>query len=148
MALVYFAPVLDVRLQPRQQSSRERPRPVFPTPLQVWESGEAYTVQLWAPGADRERFHIEATAQQLSISGEIQVHGPEGAELLYQEVEAQPFQRTLKLSKTIQPEKVSATYRDGILTLTLPKADAARVVKVQVGTSTPSEAVTVESQPA
>ena len=146
MTTLYFSPLLEVH--PLRRDRTSPPRSALPTPLQVWESGEAYTVQLWAPGADRERFHIEATAQQLAISGEIQLQGPEGAQLLYQEVEPQPFQRTLKLSKTIQPEKVSATYRDGILTLTLPKADAARVVKVQVGTSTPSEAVTVESQPA
>lgn len=157
MQLVYFTPILDVRVQqstldfPRQQSSGEHPRTFFPTPLQVWESGEAYIVQLWAPGANRERFHIEATAQQLSISGEIQLQGPEGAELRYQEVEPQPFQRTLKLAKSIQPEKVSAIYRDGILTLTLPKADAVQAVKVQIGTSTSAaepETLTVESQPA
>ncbi|MFS8867448.1 Hsp20/alpha crystallin family protein [Synechococcus sp. H70.1] len=143
MELVYFSP-FDL---PRQQRSSERPRHFLTVPLQVWESGEAYTVQVWVPGADPERFRIETTAQQLAISGEIRLQGPEGAELLYQEVEPQPFQRLLRLGKAIQPEKVSATYRDGILTLTLPKADAARVVKVQVGPTAP-EAVTVESQPA
>ncbi|HIK20146.1 MAG TPA: Hsp20/alpha crystallin family protein [Synechococcus sp. M44_DOE_062] len=148
-----FGPLLEVQALRQEPSSprRERSRSLLPTPLQVWESGAAYTVQLWVPGADRERFNIEATAQQLSISGEIQVHGPEGAELRHQEVEPQPFQRILKLAHRIQPEKVSATYRDGILTLTLPKADAARVVKVQVGASSPTtaaEAVAVESQPA
>jgi HSP20 family protein len=150
MATLYFSPLFEVKAL-LAEPNRGRSRSFLPTPLQVWESGEAYTVQLWVPGANRERFHIEATAQQLSISGEIQVHGPEGAELRYQEVEPQPFQRILKLARRIQPEKVSATYRDGILTLTLPKADAARVIKVQVGASnptTPTEAVTVESQPA
>lgn len=150
MATLYFSPLFEVQAL-QAEPNRGRSRSFLPTPLQVWESGEAYTVQLWVPGANRERFHIEATAQQLSISGEIQVHGPEGAELRYQEVEPQPFQRILKLARHIQPEKVSATYRDGILTLTLPKADAARVIKVQVGASnptTPTETVTVESQPA
>ncbi len=97
----------------------------------------------------RERFHIEATTHQIAISGKIQLQGPEGAELRYQEVEPQPFQRTLKLAKSIQPEKVSAIYRDGILTL--PKADAGRAVKVQIGTSTSAAqpaTVTVESQTA
>lgn len=129
----------------------ERPRATVPTaPLQVWESAEAYMVYLLIPGADRESLDIEATPHQLSISGKIKLSGPCGAELRYLEMEAMSFQRSLKLDQCIQLERVVATYTDGILSLTLPKAEAARGVKVQLSTprGVPElETVSVEGHP-
>ncbi len=153
--LLHVAPVLEIGfeqwdLSPQTESLTQRSRfPVFNPPLQVWESGEAYTVHLLVPGADREKLNVEATPQQVSVSGEIKLSSPANAELRYQEVESQPFHRSLKFSRRIQPEKVSATYTDGVLSLTLPKVEAARVVKVQVSTpeeTLESKTVSVESQ--
>jgi len=157
MTRLHFNPILEMGSLQRDLNRllewpTERPSATVPTaPLQVWESAEAYTVQLLIPGAERESLNIEAGPQQLSVSGEIKLSGPAGAELRYQEVEAKPFQRSLKLARRIQPEKVAATYSDGILSLTLPKAETARVVKVQLGTTgeaPESEAVSVEGQSA
>ncbi len=157
MTRIHFNPILEMGSLQRDLNRllewpTERPSATVPAaPLQVWESAEAYTVHLLIPGADRESLNIEAGPQQLSVSGEIKLSGPAGAELRYQEVEAKPFQRSLRLARRIQPEKVAATYNDGILSLTLPKAETARVVKVQLGTTgeaSESEAVAVESQPA
>jgi HSP20 family protein len=157
MTRLHFNPILEMGSLQRDfnrllEWPTERPSATVPTaPLQVWESAEAYTVQLLIPGAERESLNIEAGPQQLSVSGEIKLSGPAGAELRYQEVEAKPFQRSLKLARRIQPEKVAATYSDGILSLTLPKAETARVVKVQLGTTgeaPESEAVSVEGQSA
>ncbi|MCF2970450.1 Hsp20/alpha crystallin family protein [Synechococcus sp. Nb3U1] len=165
MAHLHFTPILEMGSLQRDlnrllewptvhASGPEalRPSATVPTaPLQVWESAEAYTIHLLIPGADRESFNIEAAPHQLLISGEIKLSGPAGAELRYQEVEAKPFQRSLKLARRIQPEKVSAIYNDGILSLTLPKAETARVVKVQLGTpgeAPEPETLSVEGQSA
>ncbi|MEN9202368.1 MAG: Hsp20/alpha crystallin family protein [Thermostichus sp. DG_1_6_bins_120] len=157
MARLHFTPILEIGALQRDlnrllESPGERPTAtVALAPLQVWESPEAYTVQLLIPGADRESLSIEATPHQLSVSGEIKLSGPTGAELRYQELEATSFQRGLKLARRIQPDKVSATYTDGILNLTLPKAESARVVKVRVTTAEDapaSKTVSVEGQSA
>ncbi|MCJ2542044.1 Hsp20/alpha crystallin family protein [Thermostichus vulcanus] len=157
MPRLHFNPILEVGSLQRDLNRllewpTERPSATVPAaPLQVWESAEAYTVHLLIPGADRESLNIEAAPHQLSVSGEIKLSGPAGAELRYQEVEGKSFQRSLKLARRIQPEKVAATYTDGILSLTLPKAEAARAVKVQVsapGEAPASKTVAVEGQSA
>ncbi|MGQ9838170.1 MAG: Hsp20/alpha crystallin family protein [Cyanobacteriota bacterium] len=157
MAYLHFNPILEMGSLQRDLNRMldlptERPRATVPiAPLQVWESPEAYTVYLLISGADRQSFNIEATPHQLSVSGEIKLSGPTGAELRYQEVEPKGFQRILKLARRIQPEKVTATYNDGILSLTLPKAEGARVVKVQLGTTEEApqpKTVSVEGEPA
>ncbi|MEN9224721.1 MAG: Hsp20/alpha crystallin family protein [Thermostichus sp. HHBFW_bins_43] len=135
---------------PVRGSLRESHPSHFSPALQVWETSENYTVQLLIPSADRNSLDIEATPHQLGIKGEMKLPTLQG-ELRYQEIQPGSFQRIIKLQRRIQPEAVTAHYTDGLLTITLPKAETARVVKVQVGTTgeTPeATAVSVEGQSA
>ncbi|MEO1134517.1 MAG: Hsp20/alpha crystallin family protein, partial [Cyanobacteria bacterium J06639_1] len=81
---------------------------------------------------------IEATPQTLSVSGAIAADVPEGAKVHYREYGGGKFRRGLKFPGTIDTESVAADYTNGVLTVTLPKTNATRTVKVSLNGSEPN----------
>ncbi|BAC90644.1 HSP20 family heat shock protein [Gloeobacter violaceus PCC 7421] len=100
--------------------------------IRVWESPEAFTVQALVPGLDRESLDIQAAPYGLSMGGKIRFAAPEGVTVRHSEFGNGEFRRTLQLATQIRSEAVQAGYSDGILTVTLPKVESQRVVKVKL----------------
>ena len=105
---------------------------VFPA-MNVTEDKDNLYVRAELPGMKAEEINISATGNTLSIAGERRI-APESEEASYhrRERESGTFHRTLTLPNDIDPGKVKAHYRDGILTLTLPKAEAAKPRQITV----------------
>jgi HSP20 family protein len=108
-----------------------------PTLLQLWETGEAYIVRVAVPGVSADNLAIEATPNGLIVSGKTGFSAPEGARLRHAEFGEGEFRRAVKFGTQVKTENVSAKCDSGILTVTLPKADTARVVKVSLNGNTP-----------
>ncbi|AGY58930.1 Hsp20/alpha crystallin family protein [Gloeobacter kilaueensis] len=104
----------------------------FTPAIRVWESPEAYTVQAVVPGLERDSLDIQAAPHGLSISGKFSFAVPEEVTVRHSEYGDGEFRRTLQLSTQIRSEGVKASYTDGILTITLPKIESQRVVKVKL----------------
>lgn len=93
-------------------------------------------LKLEVPGLEAKDINIEATADAIAISGErksekkTEEKGVTRSEFYYGK-----FERTIPLPTAIQTDKVRAEYTNGILNLTLPKAEEEKhkVVKVNVG---------------
>jgi len=100
--------------------------------IRVWEAADAYTVQMVVPGLDRETLDIQAAPQGLSIAGKLTFPVPEGVTVRHSEFTSSEFRRTLQLATQIKSDAVRAHYTDGLLTITLPKLESQRVVKVQL----------------
>lgn len=100
------------------------------------ENGDAVYLKLEVPGIDAKNLDVQVTAEAVSISGQRQAEtktdqkGVTRSEFRYGK-----FQRVIPLPARIQNDKVEADYQDGILMLTLPKAEAekTKVVKVNIG---------------
>jgi HSP20 family protein len=128
-------------------------------PLDLRESEQAYIVETVLPGAKPENVDISVMGDTLRISAEIQDEGErEGEKWLIRERRFGRFERTLTLPAQVRAEEASADFTDGVLTITLPKAEAARPRSIQVRsrasesgqeeqTDQPSE-IDVESRPA
>lgn len=89
-------------------------------------------VEAVAPGVDPESLKVTVVKNSLTISGQkTKSNIPEEA---YHRCEraAGKFVRTVELPSDIDAEKVSAEYRNGILSLTLPKAAAARPHQIEI----------------
>lgn len=132
------------RYQPQAQAQVQHP--VATPAVQVWETKETYTVALILPGLERESLDIEASSNLLKVSGKTAFRMPQDGELRYAEFKNVEFQRNIKLSQGIKTEAVTADYTDGVLTISLPKVDVPRSVKVQLqanGSHTDTNAVTV-----
>lgn len=120
------------RLFGRQGDPRFFTGPAFPA-LNVWEENDALQVEAELPGLRLEELEIFVTGQnQLTIKGERQPHGPEQARAHRQERGYGSFVRTLTLPFPVDDTKVEARLENGVLTLHLPKHEAAKPRKIAV----------------
>ncbi|MEM9155061.1 MAG: Hsp20/alpha crystallin family protein [Cyanobacteria bacterium P01_F01_bin.33] len=104
----------------------------FAPALHLWETDASYVVKFRVPGAKADEIEIEATPQMLTVIGTVTADVPEGAKVHYHEYGGGKFRRSLKFPGTIETEGVAADYTDGVLTVTLPKTNATRTVKVSL----------------
>ena len=100
------------------------------------ETDDALHLRLEVPGLEAKDINVEVTADSVSISGErksetkTEREGYTRSEFRYGK-----FQRVIPLPLEVQNDKVQAEYKDGILRLTLPKAESEKqkAVKVNLG---------------
>ncbi|MHB9131687.1 MAG: Hsp20/alpha crystallin family protein [Armatimonadota bacterium] len=79
------------------------------------------------PGIDKDNIHVQATADSLMIRAEIrQQHEEKKEHYLRREMRMGTFQRIIPLPVEVKPSEVKASYKDGILDITLPKSDQAK----------------------
>jgi HSP20 family protein len=104
-------------------------------PANLWEDGENYYLHLLVPGADAESVDITATNGVLIVSGKTNAPAPADAKALYQEWGPLTFRRQIQLPAGFDAEKCQASYREGILSVTVPKPERIKPksIKVQVG---------------
>lgn len=103
---------------------------------EMQETADAIHLKLEVPGLEAKDLDVQVTAEAVSISGErksetkTEEKGVTRSEFRYGR-----FQRVIPLPTRIQNDKVQAEYKNGVLTLTLPKAEAEKnkVVKVNIG---------------
>jgi HSP20 family protein len=112
--------------------SREPTAGVFPL-TNTTEDNDNYYVRAELPGVGADQLDITVTGDSLSISGERKIPA-ETEEVKYhrKEREAGKFSRMIGLPGQIDTEKVDASCGDGILTVVLPKAAAAKPRQISV----------------
>jgi len=103
--------------------------------VDVVEEDNAFVLKADLPGIDKDNLKISISGDTLTISGKTEGEKKEkrGA-YLYQERVSGSFLRSFTLPALVDRSKVQATYKDGVLQVTLPKAEEAkeREIKVQV----------------
>ena len=110
----------------RRVASEPQPRALG---VNVREEEDAYILSALVPGLKAEDLNIQVLENVVSIEGE---YKDEEASFLMNELPRGAFRRSLRMPAEIDSEKVEARIADGILTLTLPKAESARPKKIQV----------------
>ncbi|MGD8992625.1 MAG: Hsp20/alpha crystallin family protein [Desulfobacterales bacterium] len=105
---------------------------VFPL-INLTEDKESYYVRAELPGVKAEELDIQVTANNLSISGERKITvEEEGAKYHRREREAGSFSRMIGLPGDINAEKVNAKMENGILSVVVAKAEAAKPKQITV----------------
>jgi HSP20 family protein len=109
-------------------------------PLDVRETDHEYIVEAALPGVKPEQLQIAATQDTLSIrtttSAEQKAEQKPGVYVRRERYMGE-MMRIIGLPTPIDPEKVNATYEDGVLTLTLPKAAHAKPKQIPVHVKEP-----------
>jgi HSP20 family protein len=113
---------------------------LFESPLTGWapaldvhEDADNFTVRVELPGLKREDIGVALQDGALVISGERKTEKvEEGVEVHRQERFYGKFQRALTLPAPVAADKVKAAYKDGVLTVTLPKAEEAKPKQIDV----------------
>lgn len=101
--------------------------------LNVYDDGESFIVRAEIPGIDPKDLDLKATADALTIKGERKpLQDNENASFHRREREHGVFSRSLSLAQPVNPDKIQASYKLGILEVILPKAEEARPRKIGV----------------
>lgn len=94
------------------------------------ESGIRLTADL--PGVPKDALVVHTEGQSLLIEGRVVIETPEGMEASYVEARSPLYRRTFTLSRDLDPSKIDAVFQDGVLKLTIPKAEHAQPRKIAV----------------
>jgi len=97
--------------------------------VNVREQDDAYIVSALVPGLNAEDLNIQVLDNVVRIEGEFrQDENP----YLMRELPNGSFARTLEMPSSLEAESVEANITDGVLTLTLPKAESARPKQIKI----------------
>ncbi len=101
--------------------------------VDLYQDKDNITVKAELPGMKKEEIDISLHDGVLTLSGERKAEQKhEDAEACRSERFLGRFQRTLTLPALVEADKVTATYKDGILTVVLPKAEEAKPKQIEV----------------
>lgn len=95
--------------------------------VNIKETNNAFILELAIPGMKKSDFIIDVENKVLSISSEVKSENEEKNEIYTRrEFGYSSFKRTFTLPDSIESDKVKASYKDGILIVTLPKREEAK----------------------
>src|SRR5205085_6207904 len=104
----------------------------FVTPVaSVIEDGDAYLLSVEMPGVNKEGLEVSVENNELTIMGRRSLPTIEGT-LIHHESRPENFRRVFELDPSIDMSKISARIEQGVLTLTLPKAEQVKPRKITV----------------
>jgi len=103
----------------------------FP-PTNIFQKGEDLVAIVELPGVDKNDLEIEAKENTIRIRGKKTIAYGEQASVHRRERVSGVFDRTLSVPIRIEPDRIKAEYRDGILALFIPRAEAdkPRTIKI------------------
>jgi len=127
----------ELEVQPKRELEKkeESTTPVrrFVPNTDIFETEDALMVVMELPGVDREHAEITVEDNVLSVSGRIDFSKYEKLQPVYTEYNIGHFLRTFSLApSSIDEQKISADMKDGVLTLTLPKAERIKPRRIQL----------------
>lgn len=109
----------------------------FPA-VNVWEDGDNFFVEAEVPGLKSDDLEITVIGDELTLKGERAADERPESGYHRRERGAGSFSRSIKLPSEVNSDRVEAELNDGVLLLTLPKAEAAKPRKIKVNTSSVS----------
>lgn len=126
---------LELREKQALQQEETRPGPVFRPDVDILESGDAYVVHADLPGVDERNVQLRLEKGVLSLDAQLSVLPDPSWTPIYTEYRLGGFHREFRLPEEVDEGGVSATMRDGVLELRLPKAEPhqRRQIQVQAG---------------
>jgi HSP20 family protein len=115
--------------------NRTRRASSFPA-LNVWAAEESARVTAEIPGVSKDDLEINVTGDTLTLSGvRSQDDLPEGARYHRQERRFGEFSRSIQLPYTVDVNKVKAVFKNGVLSVDLPRVEAEKPKKIAVKAS-------------
>lgn len=100
-------------------------------PIDLYRDDNHWVLQCDLPGVDPESIDMDVDGRVLTIRA-VRAGGPEGVEWLAAERVSGTFARQLTLGDGVDLDGIQASYNNGVLTLTLPVAEAAKPRKISI----------------
>lgn len=116
---------------PASQRGQAAEAPIRP-PVDIWEDQDGITLCADMPGVSRDRLSLRVDGNNLIVEGHVQLELSEKAEALYADVRSSLYRRNFALSGGLETAKVTASLKDGVLTIRIPKRAELRPRKIEV----------------
>jgi HSP20 family protein len=125
--------LLDGFLRGGMQDMGARRRDSWTPAVDIYEGDEAFTLKAELPGFSKDDVQVEIKDNRLTLKGE-RKRESDVKEAQYHRVERVygAFQRSIKLPAVVDAEKAEAIFKDGVLKLTLPKAEKAKPKQISI----------------
>ena len=104
--------------------------------VNVYEYDDKVGIVAEIPGLDKEQLSVEVEEGVLTISGDKHaIHEEDGATVLRRELKASSFNRSFELGEQLDGDNISANFKDGILSISVPKVEPEKPKKhtVKIG---------------
>jgi HSP20 family molecular chaperone IbpA len=126
---------VDTRQSELDRAPSDRDARAATPPVDILEDAGGITLLADMPGVSRERLDVQLDGDTLTIEGRVDVSAPEGMRALWAEVEVPRLRRSFTLSRELDPARIEANLKDGVLSLRIPKQPQAqpRRIAVQAG---------------
>lgn len=106
--------------------------------MDVYEEGENVVVKVMAPGFSKDQLDISIESGKVTIVGKAEdvMEEKESKRKYYRkEISRRSFTRSCELPIEVVPDKAKADFKDGVLTVSLPKSEKAKPKKIKVDVS-------------
>ena len=107
----------------------------FCTLLDMYETEQAYVAEVTVPGLEAEDLDISVSGSKLTVKGERKA-SEEAPTYLHRERPTGRLSRALRVPEDVDANQITAKLANGVLTVTMPKGEAAAAVEIEV---TPKE---------
>jgi HSP20 family protein len=114
-----------------KENRQNAERPFVAPDVNIYETGEGYVLQAEMPGVTKDGLEVTLEGNTLSFVGR-RDNGDLPGNALYRESRAANYRRVFELDPAIDTSKISAEVRQGLLTLTLPKAERVKPRKIEI----------------
>lgn len=111
---------------------RLSPRTTFIPRADIYETDQDVVVIVDMPGGNEDSIDITLENNILAINGKSTFEAPEGYSEVFTEYETGDYERSFRITDQIDQKKIDASYKDGVLFLTLPKAEKAKAQKIKI----------------
>jgi HSP20 family molecular chaperone IbpA len=127
----------EKEMQKREASSpveteRTQARKVFVPRVDICETKDAIVLLADMPGVDEKSIDITLEKNVLTLMGRLEPETYEGYGAAYVEYDAGDYERAFTLSDEIDRDRIDASVKNGVLRLTLPKAEPVKLKKINV----------------
>ena len=122
---------MNMLIRENRDADRTHTEQFVVPPSSVIEAGDGYTLELEMPGVTKDGLDISVENNELTIIGRRSLPKIQGT-LIHHESRPGNFRRTFELDPSIDGDKISAKIEQGLVTLTLPKAEHVKPRKITV----------------
>jgi HSP20 family protein len=126
----------ELQVQKKREVEKKQestiPARVYVPITDIFETESALMLALEMPGVDRENVNVKLESGVLTVEGEINFSKYDDLYPVYTEYNVGNYARSFELSSDIDQDRISAELKDGVVMLTLPKAEKAKARKIKV----------------
>ncbi len=102
-------------------------------PIDMYQTDDSIVVRASVPGVKPEEVEVTITGDTLTIKGETRAEEEVRKDSFFrQEISYGTFSRSVVLPSSLQTDKAEATFEHGVLTLTIPKAEATKPKQIKI----------------